>query len=203
MKLPLSLRLTDETAEKVRLSHERAIKELQSRVLGLPTAGLGVWEHVETKTLTANATEVGFANLRGNTDVEYMLRAYIFSKSTAGGFIELRPNQLSTNTRHQRLSGIGTGASASSGTILAIARLLTVSSAVVTLDGTFYARTGGLRVWRGFVNAAESSTPSTYAEMRTGYWSDTTTEVTSLLLVSSVTNALGKGSEFVLYRRAR
>ena len=191
-------------AEKVRLNLEQRIKELQDEVRKLSSPrGLPPWELIQHKRLTEAATEVGFSGLRGNTDIEYLLRGYVIVPTTTAGGIQLRPNGATTNLRGQGIRGSGSTATASAGTNdIAVARTLAVAG-VSTFEGTFYVRAGDLRTWQGVCGVHETSTPETVAETRTGRWADTTTEVTSLLLVAPTTGGFGAESEFSLYRRTR
>lgn len=200
---PITAKLRDDDAEQIRRVTDTQIAELQRAVRAIVSERErpALWQLIERIELESAATTVAFENLSGDSDVEYLLRGRVIDESNTASAIALRPNGETSTFRTQSIRGSATTATASTNTVLYVGRTL-AEDGVSTFEGTFFAKTGSLRVWQGVCSANETTTPTTVAEVRTGYWTNTTDEITSLVIVSPATGGFGIGSEFALYRRA-
>ena len=157
---------------------------------------------VEHKTITGNTTTVTFSGLDGNTDGVYRLIAKILNNSGGTPFYKIAPNGATTNIIGQQLYGSGASPSASGQAFLTIgfananAKWFRASididarknpnsiASPMTYSGTFF-NFDGTNPFAGTVG---------------GEWTETSTNITTLDVVSSIASGIGDGSELWLYK---
>ena len=169
--------------------------------LGLPGAGAGMLELVESKDFGSAATSYTFSGLDGDTDEVYVL-VFRVKKAVASAMnIELQPNAATTN---QVSSGHFAGPSGASGVLNnTTLRLMedgdatngNISAGVAVIE----AKTGILRTMRCQWTVALAS-PAVYSAHFAGVWNETATNITSLVFIASQTNGIGTGSYARLYK---
>lgn len=174
--------------------------DLQSQVTDLVAARSGRWQLIDRRELTAAASQVEFAGLDGEDDVEYLVRGTVLGASDG---LELSLPSVGGGSRTQRVSGRGSAASAFSnaGSVFLAFKATTENPEVVRFEGVLHARTGQIRTWLGNTAEMETTTPSLSTDVVSGYWSDTTSEVTSIV-IAPFSGTIAGGSVFELYRRA-
>lgn len=156
---------------------------------------------IERKILTANATTSTFSGLDGNTDGAYFLRAHIKNNAGADATYTMRPNGLTTNQGHVVLQTDGTNITTAIGSTLPIGVVqaaafcdsYTEFNAKANPNSQAYAR-GGMSRSGGLFTAID------YIILHHLRWNETSTNITSIDIVSNQTNGLGNGSELELYR---
>ena len=181
-----------------------------SDATGIPTGDLDVqgdftadvMQKVYETTLTASASSVTISGLNGNTDVLYRLSTEFKNDSGLTAYYGTRTNNDSgTNYGIQYFGALNT-------------TLDTLSSAVYTELYTGYATTGTqslgeltLYAKSGHVRTAiiehtqsVSGTTVTYVYLMGNSWNNTTDNITSLVIFSSVAGGIGIGTYICLER---
>jgi hypothetical protein len=165
------------------------------------------WKKIAEVDVTSDVTSVTITGLDGDADKIYMLCTKIVIPNTGSRGIRLRPNGL-PGTRTVVDGGYFTGSTAGPETegdneI----SLVGIESGVIgcTAD-TFHiihAETGRRRSFTGISGSADANTTlgdRTRTRVGGGYWDDTTTNITSLEIISTVTNGIGAGSKITLFK---
>jgi len=167
-------------------------------VLGYTPAIL--WELIENKEFSAHATSYDFSGLDGDAAEEYFFVYRLVKDASGAQNTYLRPNAITTN---QRFRGRYTGASVgelndTTGGIL-LSNNGGAANDVDTGVGWIHAdkvviRTGETS-WTQATSAAEL-----FRIMGGWVWNETSTNITSLRLISTATNGIGVNSYLRLYR---
>ena len=175
------------------------------------TGGGGGLTLIENKIFTADATSYEFAGLDGNTDGTYVIEAELIG--LIGSQIEyyLRPNSISTNMQSRRnlnyanlgdstgdlshlmlhwVYGHATDTYTPVGIVTAKLRAKCNANSVARVRS--YAAVGGLKgtIYWGIFAAG-------------GGWNETSTNITSLLVISPTANGIKSGSTIQLYKLAQ
>ena len=168
-----------------------------------PTGGGGDLTLVEHKTTTANTTTVTFSSLDGNTDGTYKLQGKIIQNGSGTAALLMRPNGATTNL----LSSLGSffsntnGSNATSDLTLLFTN---ASGQAASFEITIHARKNANSVAQIFTYNGTSSNPrigtSNFTNITGGAWDESSTNVTSIDLVSGISSGIGSGSEFWLYK---
>ena len=172
-------------------------------------AGGGAWELVEVKTVGTAVTSVSFTGLDGDTDDRYLL-LYRINKRTASASgnvtYQLRPNGSSSG-----IATVGQFSVHPTGTTGAntYSYIRLAGGGTVAFDIDYYgsvtidARTGALG--RSFRTSHVSNTRSGFGTFTlwelASDWSDNSTNITSLDIVSTEANTIEVGSQFCLYKK--
>lgn len=155
--------------------------------------------HIKTIRVENGAViSVTFDNLDGDADGLYILEAEVNGSSHAGA-IFVHPNGLSTN-QFTRTTYVDPAPAGVTDTDL----VLTSPNATgrwSSKTAKLHAKTGKARKWYSRGEMGNSSGTESWFEVNAGWWSDTTTNITSLVIKheSGAAN-IGVGSEFRLYK---
>lgn len=170
---------------------------------GAKTSLLGGWQQVERKVIAADVQSYDFSNLNGDVDEAYYISAELIGGAgSAGGILTLRPNTLSTNAEAS-----GQGAD-DGGTPFGDNRAEMTIGYVPTAThraiayGTIFAKTGSERLMASQCTLFLAGVASVRTSQFGSQWSDTSTNITSLRVFSSVATGIGIGSVLTLYKRA-
>ncbi len=157
---------------------------------------------VEKKTITANSTTVTFSGLNGDTDEVYLLVGRI--KASATGGLVLRPNGATTNlTSAQNAVSAGSNFPGStstwrflnpnSGDVYSFSATINASKVnnSVAMRRDFFSHAGGYNGSNAILFTAG------------GDWNETSTNITSLDIVSETATGIGDGSTLALYKYAQ
>lgn len=156
------------------------------------------FEEMERKILSGDATDVTFLGLHGDTDRTYLLICSLLAGSGGGSAVTVQPNAVNTN-QFSTLS-VATDA-AVVGASVAELRLAGINGGSPSAARMIlFAQTGMRRATEGAYIAGAAIFATPIGVNFFGEWNETTTEITSLKIVSSVANGLGTGSILTLYR---
>jgi len=167
---------------------------------------IGGLEFLDIIEVTADQTSVSFGEggdgafgrvLDGDVDETYILEGYLPSPGGTGDF-EFRPNGLTTNqlgVRHYA----GSSHATATGSRLYLAQSNTTPY-VQGLRAEFHAKTGKQRAFQCEQFQSDGGS-NRHAIQNYGFWSDTTTNVTSIDITSTVASLIRAGARFVLWRR--
>lgn len=167
----------------------------------------GPWELIEQKTITSAVTSVTFSGLDGDADEIYLLIWQM--KHPAGGVgaadMTVRPNGLTTNQTGVRVPMSTGTVSASTRTVMDLGRVGQGDGEDGVGRAVFMAIKSINSVARRRQMFSESveylgSGPSTARWQASSTWNETSTNITSLEIVSSVASAIASGSRFSLYK---
>lgn len=166
--------------------------------------GSGGLTLVEHKSITANSTDVTFSGLNGDTDGVYLLTGKIknVSGSLAGYF--LQPNNATTNL--DIVYSLVNGGGASQGNSATGYIGGADNNTLFNFDLTLFARKvqNSIALNRTWIAHANNTQSASRAVTNTsGQWSETSTNITSLVVHSDQTNGIGDGSELWLYKYAQ
>jgi hypothetical protein len=164
-------------------------------------------ELIESIELTAPAQSVNFANLNGDADELYVIEFDVVGNSI-GHETYIKPNgailgaakgetqryYIDNAVNNAVLAGVDKWVISSNGIVSAVER------EVGTIK--INARTGGHRAMR-VDSVTTISATRVIGNRFTGVWTDTSTNITSLLLEATLANSFGAGSIFSLYRMGR
>jgi len=157
----------------------------------------GPMEFIETIEGDGGSS-VTFNGLNGDEDEIYFLTfSWINSDSPTVRELQFKPNALATNQDAQRTAANdSTVAALDMGTVM-----LLVQAAEDECQGTctFHAATGSMRSFVANVSCNDSTGPVTALHVYSGVWTDTSTNVTSLLIDAGA-GTIAVGSKFNLYR---
>lgn len=156
---------------------------------------------VERKLVTVSSTTVTFSGLDGNTDEIYK---FIFNfKNGAGSqaVYQFRPNALATNQSVKQWDDSNGGASASDLRFAVAA----ATSGEVAGDAVFYAKCdpNGQTVRRKYHSRTAESQAGAGTNLLwqfAGTWNETSTNITSIDITSSVASGIGNGSVIELWK---
>lgn len=157
---------------------------------------------IERKLLTASATSVTFSSLDGNAEGVYRLVTRILNRSGSTASYTLRPNGATTNQNSSRgYSNNGSGGNDTT-TTLRFAECENNMDIVSQTD--FFARCDpdSIATKRWYTGHYTAFSAGVIVAMVGGRWNETSTNMTTLEVVSSVSNGLGEGSEITLYKYA-
>jgi len=164
-------------------------------------AHLKIWKRVYSSTLSSASQSETISSLDGNTDVMYMVIIRVVVGNTISLF--LRPNNDSgSNYGFQEVNGSSTTASASRNTSQTGLWIGDgVANDVVFFKGLLYAKSGYERTLNG-----ESMTGVTGTTVGTtlkvdSVWSNTSSNITSLVVYASAASGLGIGTFIELWKR--
>lgn len=156
-------------------------------------------ELVERQTVSGSAVdEVTFSSLDGDNDRIYKLFAMIKNADGANArTFYFRPNDVGgTDTDSARLSYTAAASTPSGSTYLRIGAM--DAGEWLFAEATFYAKSGQDRMFNCM--ASRTSGTDGFGSVSGGMWSDTTSNVTSIVIKGSDTNVIDVGSEFSLYK---
>ena len=155
---------------------------------------------IEKKEITSHTATTTFSGLDGNTDGIYVLQSFWVSDTAASPLLYLNPNGLTTNQISESANlSTSYGWANSSRNLIADNFTTTNQSYCVTHIWARAAGPGATSLRRLFKTNHQRGR-STF--MKAGEWSDTSTNLTSLVLESSVASNIRIGSTFILYKLA-
>ena len=179
---------------------------LKTAIEGIPTQQS--MRLIYETDLTSTQDSITVSGLDGNTDKEYMIVTRIVS-ATSGCSYGIRPNNISSNSFGSIVSGsMGGGPTyfTSRDTVQTFMNIGSNGSSAgntAYFHGFIFAKTGVSRMLLG--NASTGMAPSsisiTDTQTRPTVWNDTTTNITSLVFVSDVSNCFATGSHIEVWAR--
>jgi hypothetical protein len=152
---------------------------------------------IERKTIAGSAVQdVTFASLNGDVDVLYLLTSLIKNGYSGATSFYIYPNNQTSNTTHYNHyagSGHGIWSAGNAGWLIGVNDAIARWDFCETL---IWAKTGLYRLyvsenWRTVGNLALS---------RSGHWTDTATNITSLVIHADRATGIDVGSIFTLYK---
>lgn len=150
-------------------------------------------EFVSSQTLLAAATDITFGSLNGDSDNRYVLFCNVKGGGVSTNNIRLYPNGGSSNLVDTYFAANAGSVSGGDGTGGIIGYVLTSGQVAIRTD--IWAKSGLPRKW---VSAATLDQPAYIATAAA--WSDDSTNITSLVVHSTVALQFGIGSVFTLYK---
>jgi hypothetical protein len=151
---------------------------------------------IETFTVGSDQTSITFAaTLDGNTDEVYEIEGNLVNNAGADIDVTLQPNAVSTNQQSYVRSADRTNLLMVNSSIGNTTKFGNVWVAIVAKTGVGPRR---------FVTHSISDGSAQHAILTWfggGFWTDTSTNITSLKILSSSANGIGAGSVFNLYKR--
>lgn len=156
---------------------------------------------VENKIIAANTQTVTFSGLDGDTDGSYLLLGKIKNGAASDDEVQVRPNGVTTNLTQVWANFDGSSLAVNTesnwdwiylaANSVASGRMLISAQKVVhsvakerRMQSTSYTDIGGVK----------------RCYERTGLWNETSTNLTSLDIVSDIANGIGDGSVIGLYK---
>lgn len=170
----------------------------------LTTCGLTL---IQTQTIAVEVAAVTFSGLNGDADLAYDFRIDGIggANSTTADSCTLRPNGVSTNlfSQGQFTQGLGTSTTTSNLGANTVAYISLGGAPTMSwgAQGTIYAKSGKQRAYLVTFTQWDTATAGTRCGAMTGFWSDTSTNVTSLQFFASH-NMFGVGTLLSLWKRA-
>lgn len=165
------------------------------------------WTLIEEHIAVADETSHTFTGLDGDTDNVYFLDWGIAKATTANNEIDLQPNGISINLTWQGFGNANGAAPTGLGTLTRW--LLNQNNSGAGNEPmcgslTLWARrnlSGAGRFFRATTLDYEGPT-GMFARETSGKWTDSTTNLTSLVVLSTVTNGIKAGSTISLWKRS-
>ena len=161
------------------------------------------WQLVEEKIISTAVQSVTFSGLDGDVDEIYLITASIKKGSAGGGSFFIQPNSDSgVNYSYQFLRGVNVTVSAGRATWTGLGFAVAQTTGYQGIGkGILMAKSG---VQRHFL--AERSGDMTGTTINDNLeiawlWSNTGSNITSLLFSDSVANGIGIGSYITLYKK--
>jgi hypothetical protein len=160
---------------------------------------------VERHVAGADETSHTFSGLDGNTDEVYFLSWHIIKATTANNEIDLQPNGSGVNLSWAGAHSINGAGMTGMGTLTRWFLNQNNSGAAsepMCGEATFFCKTIGTtrRLIRILGTDLEGPTGLFIRDMA-GSWDDLVTNITSLVVISSVVNGIKAGSVITLYKR--
>jgi hypothetical protein len=177
--------------------------DLENQVADFASSQVGRWQLISRAELAAATAEHEFSGLDGDDDVEYLVRGLVVG---ATGQVRVQLPTVSSGARSQRVSGRDSAASAFSNSsgmpnLIVGFNATTAEPEIVRFEGVLNAASGRPRTWLGISSEMETTTPSLSTDAVSGYWPDTSSQVTRIVIGVSE-GTLGAGTVLELYRRA-
>ncbi len=167
---------------------------------GPPVIGGSIWDLIETKNIASDVTTITFAGLDGDVDKVYkMVFRNKYTPATNNTW-SLRPNGLTTNQISVNFNQRNAGSTNPS--LFVVTQLNILQQRLVHFGGTLYfnAATGQIRQMIQHLAFDRTSLGRIGTSHTAGAWTDTTTNVTSLVVASAVAGGITAGSIWSLYR---
>ena len=165
------------------------------------------WELIYSTDILTNCTTFYITGLNGNVDINYRFIYRIIggAAGTALHYMSIN-NDTNTNYGYNNIYAIGGGAPASEVSTIAQGLICGVSDAaghISMLDSVMFAKSGYGRVLTGSMpNRIVPATKTVGLIYHTSsVWSNTADNITSITVWASVSNAIGVGSHFEIWRK--
>lgn len=172
------------------------------------SGGSGGLIFVEKKTIESNSQQYDFSSLDGDSDYVYFMTYSLINNNGGGSAASyyVRPNGSNTNCSSTKLrwySGTSHAVTSNASEI----QIGEASDADYTF-GAFYFFANSESESQAFNRSVVSLLSTDLGGYPDGYamhglWQDTSTNLTSIRIYSTVADGLGKGSEMVLYKLAQ
>jgi hypothetical protein len=178
---------------------------MKTGVLDVKGTVKNAWQEIYRTELGAAVTSLTISSLTGNTDVLYRLKARIVSGAANCNFF-VRPNNDSTAGIYGNQILIGNNATATAARDTSETYFWLTNTAdndsgdMVIAEMVLFAKSGYVRT--ALVESAEkiSTTTVTQINLYGQSYNETSTEITSLVILSDVASGLGIGTQIVLER---
>jgi hypothetical protein len=164
---------------------------------GIPGIGGGMI-FIEKKEILAPVTTVTFAGLDGNADGIYVLHYYCVAPSGVPTFFYLKPNGIHFTTSDRAVLAAAYAHQVEAG-IMRIAYTTVASHRCYSVTN-FWARAAGPGATPLGRLAQTSIQLFGGRNLHTGWWSDTSTNITSLVIEANLANGHAVGSTMSLYK---
>lgn len=152
----------------------------------VPTDVADVFDFART-VLGSQGTSITVSGLNGDTDVDYEVEFYLICATNAPGAVRARPNNLSTNQNSSSIYNF-----AGVGVTTDTALLLWNTGGTATIAGRFRLRSGTSMGARFF--SSEAADLVNNQVVSAGVWNQTSTNITSLVIIAANANAFDTGS---------
>jgi len=161
----------------------------------------GHWERLVEVELSTSVTSYTFSGLNGNVDINYMIEGFLVASSTSGSYFYIAPNNVTTNQRCAILEGTETAVNAGASIYMRVAGAPSTIQRVV-FRALLHAKTGRYRAMNSICGGGNASTGTnnTVNYHFGSRWADSSTNITSLVLYSSVANGLVTNTQLRLYK---
>ena len=171
---------------------------LKLETVDLSDLPAGTLRRIAEVNVESDTTSVSFTNLDINTDKVYVFYINVYNPTTDNAGIDIFVNNDTTVTNYYREHLVASGSSVGAGNVNdnrimnVFAGTSTSAHVIVMLDPQGHVRT---QTWEN-----DRSGTDLRVMLFNVYKSTTETNVTQIDLTASVTNAIGAGSRFALYK---
>jgi hypothetical protein len=157
--------------------------------------------YARTTVTGAAATAITFSGLNGDADKVYNWEAYIVSV-THNSACTLKPNNVGTNQASVTYynNGAASGPAGSASLFLGTQKV-TGGSSYVRSRGTINAKTGVPRLFHNVAYEFDNGAV-VYVETSEGLWTDTASNITSLVFTAADASSIGVGSVITVWSPA-
>ena len=155
---------------------------------------------IENKIITSDSQVQTFSGLDGDSDVAYLLKGTIKSNAGAAADLTLEPNNISTNQTAVLIQGDGTSVTTVTETTLEFGAVL--GNGEMCFDLFIFSSKSINSIARQRIGMSKCSIEGPRVRMYGFHWNETTTNITSLEVQASSANAIGNGSQLILYKWA-
>ena len=157
---------------------------------------------VEKKLITGDVTDVTFSGLDGDTDEVYKLVGRIRVTGTSP-IISLEPNSLATNQDSIVIEN-GVSLAGASPNLLVLANGIGASDELLAFEAIFWAKSdpnsiASNRILQALYSVMLASTVAS-AGQASSLWDDDSTNITSLVVHTSIASDIRDGSTIALYK---
>lgn len=167
----------------------------------------GDYVFIDKVTQASNGQTMTISGLSGNTDSEYILHGALLVPTATANIISIQPNGLATNQVAKLTSLFGTAAAK---TVWEIANYSAGFTGVPVMMLEFEARIRAAKTLNGTAVYAsiygsshligDLANNESYSYQFHGLWDETSTEITSLVINSSVATGILADSEVKIYK---
>jgi hypothetical protein len=163
------------------------------------------WRLIYETDVTSATQTVNISNLNGDVDIQYQIRCRFVAGAVSSNFW-LRPNGDATAAKYgiQDMYGSSTGAANASQTTSGLGFEMGAGGTpghINSYSGDLYAKSGTQRQLLAIFGTGSAGTTIDYVRTVAGVWNDTSSNITSLSIYSSVANGIGAGSHIEIWAR--
>jgi hypothetical protein len=146
--------------------------------------------------------DLSITGLDGDADGDYEFEGQLLlTGSASGNHVTMRPNGVATDQVSTFLYASGVGVASAVDTLLYMDFPTNTADSVMTVKGTMTSKTGRNRIYT-CVGAGRLTDGSGHMTNIIGYWTDTATAITSLVVHSDIASGLKAGS-YIRLRKLR
>lgn len=162
------------------------------------------WRLIYETDVTSAIQTLNITGLNGEVDIQYQIRCRFVAGAASSNYW-LRPNGDTTAAKYgvQDIYGSSTGAANASQTTTGLGLEMGAGTTgfVNSFTGELHAKSGTQRQLLAVFGTGNSGTTIDYVRAVAGVWNDTSSNITSLTIYSSVANGIGAGSHIEIWAR--